>query len=320
MRQNDKYPDKIAIILLGIIAIFACTRNPSNNTALSTSAVIDTTSYTLPLPVIPSSLSSPEERAGFLSTHYWDRMDWNDTLLLSSERFMGESMATFGQLLHMTSHDKAVASVIRMVNGAAVSERALNTVNKFAYQYFYYPDAPQHDAETYLLFINALLAQPGIDYASRVRLEERLSQINKNRVNQLASDFKYIGTDGNMHSMISTRSDADIRILMFYDPDCTVCDEAAKILSSGHSFNLAQQEGQVAVIAINADGQEEGGPAKVKKGFQPSWTVGYSPDGEVNEDEIYVIRATPSIYIIDKQGTILEKDLSLRRLAEIVGR
>lgn len=278
----------------------------------------DTASYTLPLPEIPASLKTPEERAAFLSRHYWDEMDWNDTLLLSSERFMGESMATFGTLLSITPRDKAVSAISGMVSAAACSVPGINAVNDYAYDYLYYPDSPQYDPELYLLFINALSAQPGLDMASRARLDDRKAQIMKNRVGDRASDFDYIGTDGRTHSLLSTRKDAPVRILMLYDPDCTVCEEAVKIMRENAGFTVAQAEGDVAVIAINAFGQEDSGPARVKAGFPSLWTVGYSPDGAIDAEELYVIRATPAIYVLDSEGRILEKDLSLARLAELV--
>ncbi len=308
-----------AFIMLSAVVCASTSCGPGNAGAGTQADVpADTAAYTLPMPEIPPSLTSPEERAAFLARHYWDKMNWNDTVLLGSERFMGESMATFGTLLSLTPRDKAVAAISGMVSSAASSDAALHAVNDYAYTYFYYPDSPQYDPELYLFFINALSAQPALDMASRARLDDRREQILKNRVGETAADFAYVDSNGRRRSLLATRTDAPVRILMLYDPDCEVCHEAVKLMTGSENFAQAQDEGSVAVIAINAFGQDGGGPAVRDKDFPAVWTVGYSPDGAVDADELYIIRATPAIYILDSDGRILEKDISMRRLAEII--
>ncbi len=310
---------KYCLIVPAVLCcIMACSAGSASASTDTAKVERDTATYQLPLPTIPATLTTPEDRAAYLSRHYWDNMDWNDTLLLRSERFMGECMATYGTILAITPADKAVPAVSGMVSAAATSEAAIAAINDYAYDYYYYPDSPQYDPEIYLLFINALSAQPSIDMASLARLGEYRQQILKNRVGHIATDFKFVGTDGKSHSMLATRKDAKLRFLVLYDPDCTVCEEAVEIMSDSPSFAQAQADGEVAVIAINAFGQEEGGAAEVKDRFPAEWTVGYSPDGDIDANEEYVIRATPAIYILDSEGRILEKDLSINRLSQVV--
>lgn len=275
----------------------------------------DTATYQLPLPKVPASIKEPAKRAAFVADHYWDHMDWQDTLLLSSERFMGESMATYGELLRLSGSERTRSSAVNaMVNSAAVNPKALKTVSDYAYTYFYYPDAPQYDPELYLDFITPLMAQPGISRADKMRLERYRKQILNNRVGSVARDFVYIGEDGKQHRLLSTAQGAQYRVIFFFDPDCNICEEAIEMMKSSKKFSEAEKEGVAAVIAINPFGQESPGKAKGKSTMPDNWTVGYSPDGEVDNDELYSIRATPAIYVIDQTGRILEKDLSLARL------
>lgn len=308
------------LFLSSIFVLSASCNGNATTKNLDDSAVAmhDTATYSLPMPEMPSDLKTPEERATYAASHYWDSMNWNDTLLLNSERFMGESMANYGVLLNLADKDVAMTSINNMVKAASVSPVAIKTISEYAYDYFYYPEAPQLDAEIYLKFIDSLTASAVLDDSDRQRMKEHRSEILKNRVGSHATDFSYIGTDGSRHTLLSTATDTPIRVLMLYNPDCQACDEAVQIMTGSDGFTHAQKEGQIKVIAINAFGQPTGGPAQRKPSFPAEWTVGYSPSGEVDADEIYVIRTTPTIYLLDSKGTILEKDLSLARLGELV--
>ena len=280
--------------------------------------MIDTASYVLPLPSIPSAITEPADRASFLADHYWDNMDWNDTLLLSCDRFMGESMATYGTLLNIAPLSKATSAVNALVNRVASNHRALNTLADYAYSYFYYPGAPLYDEETYLLFLNPMLAQKGIPDEEWQRMRLRKDNIMKNRKGSVATDFRFIGTDGKTHNLHSMLRDTPYNLLMLYDPDCEVCGDAISIITASGPFTEAQREGVVKVIAINPFGQEQGGPALRKNGIPEEWITGYSPDGEMDKQEIYAIRATPAIYVLDSEGHVLHKDLSINNLADFV--
>ncbi len=308
----------VGVVLMAMAASCGGKGNPGATAARTAAGERDTATYQLPLPVVPPAITDREEKVAFVARHYWDAMDWNDTLLLSSERFMGESMATFGFLLSTVSDDVRVQAVEKAAEASSANPRALKAFADYANKYFYYPDAPQHDDELYLVFVDAFLQNEKLDEAERQRLGERRRDIMKNRLGSVATDFTYVGTDGQRHQLLATAPDAQIRILMMYDPDCEACEEAVQIMKGGEGFVKAQRDGDVQVIAINAFGQKEGGAAKRKDSFPAEWIVGYSPAGQIDEDEIYVIRATPAIYVLNPAGEILDKDLSLAKLAQIV--
>lgn len=271
--------------------------------------------YTLPLPDVPRSLTTPQERAAFVADHYWDGMDWRDTLLLRSDQFMGESMATYGTLLGIAPRDRAEASVRALIDSVGENSDALNTLADYSYSYFYYPESPMYDEELYFLFIDPLLSRKALSEENAERLRDRKEGMLKNRVGTIATDFEYVGTDGDTHTLFTTPKGTETTLLMFYSPECDVCEEAIKILNSSDAFAELQKEGKAQVIAINAYGQEKAGPAERKPGMPDNWIVGYSPEGRIDAEELYLIRATPAIYILDPDFRILQKDLPLPRLS-----
>ncbi|MDE6005989.1 MAG: DUF5106 domain-containing protein [Muribaculaceae bacterium] len=278
----------------------------------------DLSGYTLPLPEVPLVLTTPQERAAFVAAHYWDGMDWNDRRLLGNERFMGESMATYATLLGITPREKGMDCIAELVNSIGTDPLALNTLADYAYSYLYLPESPLYDEELYLMFVNPLLAQPGLLEENHERLDKYKTDILKNRVGNIATDFTFIGTDGQSHDLLSLSPKASLRVLIFYAPGCDKCDEAFEIIKRSEAFSIAEARGEVSVIAINPFGQNNPGPAMIKPGMPKSWIVGYSPEGALDSDETYIIRSTPAIYILDRNGTILQKNLSLDRLKEFL--
>lgn len=272
----------------------------------------------LPLPVVPRYADTPEKRSLYMADHYWDAADWSDTTLLKSDRFMGESMANYGVLLSNIDEKRRPGIISSLLNRHEITPTAYRALEEYAYRYFYYPGAPQYDAELYLLFVNALLGSGKSDEATTERLLHRRGEILKNRVRHQATMFEYVDANGETHRFSPGSGESELTFLILYDPECDVCAEAVDIMTSSKPFSAAIQSGDVSVYAINAYGDEKAA-GKVSSRFPVSWHVGYSPDGEVEREEIYVIRSTPSIYIIDKEGIILEKDIILRRLSEIVG-
>lgn len=313
-----RYAWGIMMLISLLLSVSSCDNSRKDEKVMVGRTLKDTTSYKLHMPNIPSNITSSEERAEFLAFHYWDNMDWNDTILLKAERFMGENMATYGTILEMVPYKTAVSAVSGLINEVADNKHALRSIDEYAFSYFYYPGAPQYNEELYLLFINPLLAQSNFAEADAERLKMRKEYIHKNRVGSIAADFSFIGTDGKEHTLLKTSQEAAYRILMLYDPECEVCEDAIRIMSEAKAFTEAQKSGEVSVIAINAYGQPNGGEADRKDGMPQNWVVGYSPEGEIENEEIYAIRATPAIYVLDKDGRILMKDLSIARLSQFV--
>ncbi|MDE6578771.1 MAG: DUF5106 domain-containing protein [Muribaculaceae bacterium] len=305
----------LAAMMIGIL-LSGCGKGAGSDKEKGERA--DTASFSLSLPQPPASITDQEKRLEFVARHFWDAMDWQDTLLLKSDRFMGEAMANYGVLLASINENKRASIVIGLISSVSTYPKALEKLGEYAYNYFYYPGAPQYDPELYLLFLNPLLAQNNIDASERLRLENRKAEILKNRVGREASDFSFIDTDGKQRIFSSLFPDAEIKILMLYDPECNVCDEAVKLMNQEGGFSSAVKEGRVGIVAVNAYGQKDGGKAVRKQGMPEDWIVGYSPDGEIENEEIYIIRSTPSIYLLDRSGKIVEKDISLTRLSQIV--
>ena len=64
-----------------------------------------------PYPAIPDTLRSVEQRAGYLSEHYWDNYNFADTLLLKSKEVTEQGFVNFIDILNQFNLDNASKGV-----------------------------------------------------------------------------------------------------------------------------------------------------------------------------------------------------------------
>ena len=165
-----------------------------------------------------------------------------------------------------------------------------------------------YDAEGYAMLLDQLILDPTNAGIPRETLEARHAQIMKNRVGRKAADFVFMDREGHRMTLREAVAGTEETIVMFYDPDCNVCEATERYLASSEKLNRLIGEGRLRIVAIDPfDTDTERWKAHADS-LPRNWTVGRSPGGRIDSEEIYVIRATPAIYLLDSAMTVRIKD------------
>lgn len=253
----------------------------------------------LPFPVPPDSLTVPEERAAFVSRHFWDSMDFGNDALALDTAFMEQNFANFLSVLSVTPHDAAKEAVARLDSMALTSPRAFELLQWVTEKYLDDPNSPMRDEELYMLFLDDLSQSAKADEATRERAKHRLAVARKNRRGTPAADFRFVDRDGSATTLRKSLGDA-ATLLMFYDPDCPQCKEAKEALEK-----VPAAEG-LKIVAIDIAGNRQLWDS-TKASMPAEWTVGFATD-PLEEEETYDFPAMPVFYLLDSEGTVLLKD------------
>lgn len=298
MKKSFKY---LAVCFLGLIGI-SC-----GNTATTAHSQVSgyTPSY-VPLPATPAEgFSTPEKRNTYMALHYWDNLDMNDKTTLRDEAFLERNFLRFIEFYLQgdpSSHERAMAS---MIDKVADDKPAFETLSFIAETYLYSPDSPILADEYYRDFLQAWTQSSKFDDVELMRPRQLLEQANKNLPGTKAADFSYTSREGNKTTLRKTL-DGKTLLLIFYEPDCNHCREVFAQLSNDAGFNGDIENGRFSVLAMyagdNFDLWKEHAAA-----LPANWQVGISP--QIEEEDLYIIRATPQMYFIDATGIVLEKDL-----------
>ena len=268
-----------------------------------------------PYPDVPDSLQTPESRMDYLLSNYWNRFNFSDTTETNSQ--VGEQ--GFSDFVYMLSYvdsarrDQAAEDFVRR---AFATSWGADHYDHLMEHYLFNPNSPLRNDLVYAPLLSQVIAHCKVcEDAMLERTRYRLAQVSKNQVGTVAADFNYStrsGQGGRMHEMT-----ADFLLLVFHDPDCENCE---RILPQLMREPLLQSP-RVRVLAVYPDHNTD--EWRQKPYNMPSnWTDAYSPKGEITEKSVYFIQATPSLYLLDHEKKVLQKDATpqiiLQNLSELL--
>ena len=259
-----------------------------------------------PYPAIPDTLRSVEQRAGYLSEHYWDNYNFADTLLLKSKEVTEQGFVNFIDILNRFNLDNASKGVAhkdiaqkgitrkdiarkditqkgiacftrKAFSNAAAKERFKNLIE----HYFEDQLSPVRNDRVYLMFLEEMKNSPCFDETEKERIAFKIRTTNKNLPGDIAINFKFKDENGKEHQL-SDYKDQKV-ILYFYDPDCENCHEV--------SAWLKQQTipADIKVLKMIADNH-----------------ISY----------MYSLKNMPTIFLLDKENKVILKDCTAQELIE----
>lgn len=262
----------------------------------------------LPLPMIPANLATPEERADYLAIHFWDAMDWHNRSLALDTAFMEQNFANYVSGLPYATETglrKAVSALMDTVSKAGADQR--DFLFGVASKYLFQQDSPLRDERLFLPFVEWAIGK-GYD---TVRAEQFREDIMRNRPGSEAADFSFTLRGGGKDSLHTFRGRSVL--LMFYDPDCEQCREAEEQLIRSEQFQSLLETGALQMLAVYVGDKKLAWEEHAKK-LPASWTVGIDSEKLIDDGELYTIGATPSFYLLDASGIVIEKDAPLSRI------
>lgn len=261
-------------------------------------------------PEIPPMMTDPEQRAVFYVKHYWDGYSLVDTAFIHSDE-TEQLYADFIDALKFVGPEDSHFALQKMMTLMEMDSIAYAHFCSLGEKYLYDPNSPMRNEEYYIPVLEQMLASPRLTEAERLRPADRLEQARKNRPGMPAPDFVYVTPGGQVHRM--SRLQAEFTVLFFYDPDCSNCQQFERMLAEMPFFVDLQEKGRVRVLAVYPD--EDEAEWLFKSSHMPKgWIVGWNKAGDIRSKQLYEIRATPTLYLLDKQKKVVLKDAAVERI------
>ncbi len=263
----------------------------------------------LKLPEIPAGLREPSPRAAWLLEHFFDNWKWASPVTQADTLQTEQLLADFFSIMPVTDSIGASPGAIRLMESVSKEEGLPEMVARLSHVYLNEPQSPCFFEEGYLVMADAILRHPAdISEGELDRTRFRKAELMKNRVGERATDFRYLDINGEMQTLAGTSPAAGERLLVFYDQECRDCIEELRRLSRDPQTGARVADGTLTVTIIEAFGADADQWRRMASTFPDAWQKGRSPEGEVEEEEIYVMRRNPTKYLLDAEGRILKKD------------
>lgn len=296
------------IVALGGTLLF-CTCTSKGRPTSTTHTVVDScedsvTLKELRLPDVSPSLTVPEERAAYLIAHFWDGMDFGDTLRCRDRAFMEQNFVNYLSLFPHARPEDLPQHIAQLLERAAADSICLDLLNDLAEHYLDEPNSPMRNEEYYILFLEGLLRLPALPETERIRPAYRLEMARKNRPGTTAADFAYTDRHSNRRTLYATRGKH--LLLLFYDPACSHCSQILDGLRESAVIAGLIANRELAVLAVYTEGDRRLWD-ETKASLPREWSVAID-ESRIVERELYTLPAMPVIYLLDGQKTVLLKD------------
>lgn len=149
-----------------------------------------------------------------------------------------------------------------------------------------------------------------IDSIQYSNLKLEYSLIEHNRLGMTAPNLTLIDINSNI---INTNEiEAEYLLLYFYSPGCSFCHKEIPLLKN--EFFQPNKELGVKVVAINIDTDTDSWNKFVEDNDLKEWVNAYDPKFESRYWLKFNVSGTPSLYLLDKDKTIIAKRLDVKNL------
>ncbi len=325
MRDMRRY---IEISVLTILVMLAsCGRRTSQESAGKQYA------REFPMVTPPAMMQDTGEIIEYMSMHYWDAFlsrpqDPEKTYLCDSVHVAGvlkgdleQCFANYIYILEnlpLKTAQKAVRHMAAKIQEHESADTCSNVFESFAdiaEKYMFDPNSPLRNEDLYSPFAAALSQSQHLDSSTKDRYAYVASMCRLNEVGTKATDFCFNDRRGREYTLYGIRT--DYTLLFFSNPGCHSCLEIINALKEDQTVSRMIAEKRLAVLNIYIDED-----LKEWKDYMPiypeEWYNGFDRDLVIRKDNLYNVRAIPSLYLLDTDKTVLLKDTTTERLLNAI--
>lgn len=287
----------------------------------------------LPFPDVlpPAMVDNPVAMTEYMALHWWDgitdisRSYPCDTLLVSGVRVgdVEQKMANWSNLLGVVDMSVVEKSMGRLYERAAACEKKDTSSNVFETfvglvdKYLYDPNSPLRNEDYYAFFAARLAGSELVESVMKDKYARQVRLAALNKVGTKAADFRFADKRGRMFSLYEIKS--ELTLLFFSNPGCTACKEIIDVLNNDPVISGLIADGKMKVLNIYIDEDLDAWRSYMPI-YPETWYNGFDPDLVIRGETLYNVRAIPSLYLLDRDKTVLMKDAPESRLFDWLSR
>jgi hypothetical protein len=257
------------------------------------------------IPEVPAMMTDPAAAGTFLANHYWDNMNFADTAYIGKE-VTEQAFADYLNLLMPAPRDIAVNSIDAFMTKARVNLDVYNYFTEKAEHYLNDPNSPYRNEDMYIAVLRNIIAWDALDDVYKLRPESQLAMALKNRVGEQATDLVLTLSSGSKIKLYDQK--ADYTLLYFANPDCNACAQTTAQLNASEVIRQLVDSGEMKVVTVYPD--EDLALWNKHLGDLPGdWINTYDAEKQLRGEDLYDLRAIPSLYLLDRDKRVLLKDI-----------
>ncbi|PKO96257.1 MAG: hypothetical protein CVU12_06130 [Bacteroidetes bacterium HGW-Bacteroidetes-7] len=292
MRTNYIYK---SFLLLALTGILSCKNN---------SKAPEQVPAELKMVNVPSVISDPAQVNKYVADHFWDGVDFGDSLLMNNIPALNRHYSIYLNHIQQCPIEVAEQSVKKFTAAYLKGNNLVkNYLVDLTEKALHDPNSQDRNEDIYIWVLEMFSADENMDDLLREKYKNQLTMSLKNRPGEIATDFSFLTSKGKQSRLHTTKG--QYTLLFFYDPDCHSCEYALEYIKESSvidSFGakitkLAVYTGEDAEKWLSTSGK-----------FTPEWIVAFNNDFTIERERLYDRRATPYIFLLDNNKRVLVKD------------
>ena len=287
----------------------------------------------LPFPDVlpPAMMEDAQDRAEYLALNTWNKFldpsrDYpSDSTLVCGVRKadVEQRFANWIHVLDMVSQQTVQKALVKTYDGVLACERrdsasgVFEAMTELVEKYLFDPNSPMRNEDYYGIYAECLARCEVLspEMQEKYARDARLCALN--RVGIEAADFRFADRRGKMHTLHGIK--APYTLLFFSNPGCEACMSIINVLKGEPQISDMIATGQLAVLNIYIDEDLDAWRSYMPV-YPDEWYNGFDPDFVIRNEELYNVRAIPSLYLLDSEKIVLLKDAPENRLFDYLVR
>ena len=270
-----------------------------------------------PMASIPAYINDQEEVTKYLAKNFWDNFfrieidgsEKEDAVHGVYKNSFEGAFGTYAKLASMTGAremEASVAELFQNLDSLALNgeKKPLLTFLELMEHYFYDPNSPVLDEEMYLRALNGIMAAKSLTDLDKMQYEYQHRICSLNRAGTPAADFVFEQLNGKKGSLYGIKG--DYTLVFFNNPGCHACGEILETIVNSPVAEMFTS-GKVKVLAMYIDEDIEAWRENRGK-FPKEWIYAHDHKMILRDNNIYGLRAIPSLYLLDKEKRVILKD------------
>lgn len=306
MKKNFNILPILCLLLL-------CSCKSGNATSQNINEAAQDTIKAFHLPAIPVMMTAPDQRADYLVKHYWDNVNFADTNYIHHPEVTEQAWADYCDILNHVPLETAQKAMRATIERANTEKKMFNYFTDLADKYLYDPNSPLRNEEFYIPVLEAMVASPLLEDIEKVRPEARLKLAQKNRIGTKALNFTYTLASGAQDNLYQLQS--DYILLFINNPGCHACEETIAALKNAPIITQLIGQKKLTVLSIYPD-EELDEWKKHLNDFPKEWINAYDKKLTIREQQLYDLKAIPTLYLLNKDKKVLLKDAPAQAIEE----
>lgn len=258
-------------------------------------------------PSAPEELQGLQDRSDWLMEHFWEKMDFKNRHAVD-QNALNDAFQIYTAPMRFADAEKVNTSVTKLLEVIAKNPTLSLQFAKAAEESLYGPRAYVWNDPIFLRFVDNVLSNKNIKKERKLRYQHLRNIVGNTLKGTTPPEFDYVTPEGKKSHY---HPNGVITVIEFGDPDCLDCRLSKLKMDTDVKFSTLVDRGKINVLFINPE-PEDGWQQKLS-GYPSKWYVGASEE----VSDLYDLRETPSIYVIDREGKVAVKNVDVATAMQI---